>query len=261
MAVGASDNNIVHDHVVNGVTMTSIPNVPWQLESLRLTAFDVFLDAEAVEAICIKLVGQPPENLTVDRRVEQIIARSPYQKALLVLTHQFGCFTLQVVQDPNDELFPILGIWSDFDRFTSIFKKWVATTSCSRLAFGANFLHPFPNEHLAAEFCQSYLPTVKVPSPATDFIYQANRPIDSETVPNISTNRLANWSIIRLQLTRALPSPHAEATKVDKGFFCRLTLDVNTSHQTKIPKEANLSSLYGELSSYVCETAIRGDSA
>jgi hypothetical protein len=112
-----------------------------------------------------------------------------------------------------------------------------------------------------------YLPSVDVDPETSDFLFQLNRPRKSTTLSGLKINRLAKWSVAKIQgVHLQMQGASAESgnlitgVKTSELFACRLELDINTDAGWKdtLPAES-ATSILGELVGLAIEIASKGD--
>ena len=242
----------------------------WNAETLRLTAFHSPTVPINSAAWWNDVGGRPPD--TSVSRLKDIIRQEEgtLENGKLVMQIQSGrvdwVYTVVDESDHPPEEIPTIGPFSKtMPIFSALMDKWhklEALPSMHRLAFGAILLQPVNDLKTGYERLAKYLPAVQLDcEDSSDFMYQINRPRNSEIVSGPRINRLSKWSVSRLrlynlQVTAAQPTP----LPILERYACRLELDINTApeFQDNLPKE-KLSALLHEFIGFGKEIAQHGD--
>jgi len=149
------------------------------------------------------------------------------------------------------------------DTFVTLIQKWLPSCpEASRLALGAVLLQPGTDRSAAYRTLQEYVRAVRLDPNSSDFLYQINRPRNTQTeIPQLRINRLTKWSVILLHSLLISPG-ESSSTVTDRRqeFACRLELDLNTSSDFSGPLPSDkLPSLMNELATWAKEIAANGD--
>jgi hypothetical protein len=141
--------------------------------------------------------------------------------------------------------------------------KWIQTLPMIRLAFGAVLLQPVDGLAEGYRLLSSYVQLQIDPENTSDLLYQINRRrVSSSGITGLTINRLAKWSVLRLQRNLFMLSPGSpvQSHTQSEAFACRLELDINTApeFEGELP-QAELPSLIQELVEMGREIAEQGD--
>ena len=154
-------------------------------------------------------------------------------------------------------------LWIYLDR--DIFLRLIELMKKDLLiyAFGAVLLRPVENRQAGYQQIAAYLPHVQLdPEGASDFLYQINRPRNSNSgIPDLRINRLSKWSIAAsMESTFSFGSTSAAHFPGPRHFACRLELDINTvpDFRDELARE-QLPQIFQELVDLGKEIAKAGD--
>lgn len=244
--------------------------IPWFVENFRLTAFPGPSARVNSSGWWEKVVGQPPDNQSAQPKFGIMREDGLFEGAKLILSVQPSridwLFISAYDQESDGPAFEKL---SDFISGTNTFLKamnrWLAISpTLSRLAFGAVLVMPVANKIAGYEKISPFLPNMKLdPHNSSDFLYQINRPRESEKIKELKINRLCKWSVAITTLTQIvlgpnniLPIPIPEAQRL----LARLELDINTASEFADEfSQDNVNLLFQELISLGKEIASKGD--
>ena len=235
--------------------------MPWQLQSVRFTAF-VMPDVVLPSDLWASVVGGEPET-------------SVYQRAI-ALRQETGAFldgraTLNIQPARVDLLLeaaglpgptpPTLGPFPDGVRsFIDAVRRWVRSEGflpVRRLALGMVLVSPAATRELGHEQLREFIDAVPR-GEASDFLYQVNRWRRSTSgVENLLVNRLSKWSVTAVQLMML----GAGMTNLGVTHtFVNLELDLSSSAEFSgpIPRD-RVEAVIDDLVAAAGEVATRGD--
>lgn len=244
----------------------SLPKLSaWQVQQLRVTAFVQHDDRIKEKESWLSLVGAPSETRTERSKENLFQEEGPYKEGRLILSVLPGrvdwLWSAIPFPDLSDTGFlPTLGTFTETSK---IFKELIITwLNCvppfSRLAFGAVLDQPAADKEDSYRLLQKYLPAVQLsPETSSDFMYQINRPVQSNVLSDHRINRLNKWAALRFVFgvgTGGMPVVQRQYNAV------RLEIDVNTFHEGAviIPNEKN-QGILSELMSAAQNLAEKGD--
>ena len=243
--------------------------IDWQVASLRLTLFRT-KPIETVIPLWETLTGEKPEKVDSQPRANIIV-----EEGVVVLG------SLKHISDPlrinwnllpsqeqqkKAEPFPTLGSLSETKgHFIKMMNDWLssdAVPETNRIALGSVFI--IVNENRASAYKQLsallHHVTIDIEN-STDFLYQINRPIQSNIESDIIINRLSKWSAPRIMGLGILLGEKPEVIRDNRGYVVsRLELDINTSQDNKsIFSKEKLILLLQELSDLGDQISTEGD--
>ena len=243
--------------------------IDWQVESLRLTLFRS-KPIETLIPLWETLTGEKPEKVDSQPRANIIV-----EEGVVVLG------SLKHISDPlrinwnllpsqeqqkKAEPFPTLGSLSETKgHFIKMMNDWLssdAVPETNRIALGSVFI--IVNENRASAYKQLsallHHVTIDIEN-STDFLYQINRPIQSNIESDIIINRLSKWSAPRIMGLGILLGEKPEVIRDNRGYVVsRLELDINTSQDNKsIFSKEKLILLLQELSDLGDQISTEGD--
>ena len=240
--------------------------MPWEARSLRLTVFPVpgsdLREAPNWEA----LVGRPPEETI--QRAGQFTEKGLLEKGkVLQLAKQpplRGDLFYGAVLDEDMANFqlPSLG---PMESQLAVFAPFVETflagaPPLQRMAFGADLVTPQSSKDEAYRYLREAIRGANLRlDGASDFIYQINRPRESNVLRGVTINRLGKWTAVKWQVVLEQASHRALG---NEEYGTNLTLDINTAAEFEGPiPEGNVQELFRELVTKGREIADRGDEA
>jgi hypothetical protein len=244
------------------------PEIPWEAESLRLTAFTV----EEVDLRGLnwwtELAGEEPETRVQNPRQHGLVEAGLYLDANLVLQVQPGRvdWVLQAHEAQNELTvdFQLLGPHAEWaGRFSDSMRRWFdKAPQIKRLAFGGVLIHPVAERDDAYREIMGLLPGLRLDSPdCSDFHYQINRPRFSNRIPDLRINRLVKWSAAGRGVAQFnMSSRSADLTTRLFTSGTRLEVDINTApEQNREFLPAPLAPLWDEMVALGQEIAREGD--
>lgn len=258
--------SIVDQSIYSRVPMTS-----WQTETLRLTAFLRPTDEVIEQNWWSDLFAEPPDATSARPKSKQKREEGQFGEGKLVLVVQperiDWLFTTSDKEWNMGET-PTVGSFPEsLKEFSRLIEKWLGFNNCppmQRLAFGAVLSLPVKSRQEGYRQISEYLPFNLDPDGSSDFMYQINRPRDSESgIAGLRVNRLSKWSVattywMKSQLLLGLASAvHFPGPQLHS---CRLELDINTVPDFKEElAQEQLPSLFQELVNFGKEIVKRGD--
>lgn len=244
-------------------------NKIWYVEMLRVTAFSA--DTSVIETEWWeKLMPKEPPEKRLSRPKEKIYRdEGAFEKGKLILNITVPRTDwLYTAADLNkDKELPIIDQFNKIgNNFYKLIKDWLRIcTPVNRLAFGAILLQPVENKEEGYNRMSQYLTHIQLdPVSSSDFLYQINRPRQSDYVDHLSVNRLSKWSVVTLRtLHFQLDSNDRTASSVSSyngSSACRLEIDINTSQEFSGEfSEEELLKLFDELIALANEISVYGD--
>lgn len=243
--------------------------IDWQVESLRLTLFRS-KPIETLIPLWETLTGEKPEKVDSQPRANIIV-----EEGVVVLG------SLKHISDPlrinwnllpsqeqqkKAEPFPTLGSLSETKgQFIKMMNDWLSSDSVpetNRIALGSVSIIVNNNRASAYKQLSALLHHVTIDiENSTDFLYQINRPIQSNIESDIIINRLSKWSAPRIMGLGILLADKPEVIRDNRGYVVsRLELDINTSQDNKsIFSKEKLILLLQELSDLGDQISTEGD--
>ncbi|MGC1375935.1 MAG: hypothetical protein WA821_06930 [Anaerolineales bacterium] len=216
---------------------------PWQVSSLRLTVFPS--PSANVESKPDKwwneIIGDTPESISQSPKTGGVRAEgsTDYGKFVIEFQPQRIDLVLKVVDDSNLPL-DANQVVENFDQallsFSQLANNWFKLKVCPtflRIAFGAVLYQIIDGKEDGYRLLAKYLPNVEIdPIGSSDFIYRINRPRISQTITNLSINRLSTWSVLVLsQILMMLNGAKNQTIPQTETFRVLAELDINTSEE------------------------------
>jgi hypothetical protein len=230
------------------------PKIPWQVGSVRITAFSTEqTDLRSVDWWST-VAGAPSEMKNIQTAIGQMIEQGTIGDRHLRLQVQVGRIDWILIpkDEPQSENFPLLG---DFEKvsvqFRQLMSGWLAyPPRINRLAFGAVLYVPKPCVAEAAEVISKVLPYVNIQwSEVRDFVFQVNRPRPCVTYSEVrEINRLNKWQTVVLKKmiailpteTSGLSGPVTTSEQVAAYWEVDINTAPFTDSRKEIPRELAL---------------------
>lgn len=234
--------------------------VNWEIERLRLTAFNVSEEFSNPKKCWNELTGLEPDKIESLPKQKTEIASGVWEELRLDAICQNDTFQLQLAMEMTQEGFPFAGEFiARFEAFSQLCRGWLAKKpKITRLAVGAVLLLRVSERKEGYEQLEGLLPYLKFTQSMTDLVFQVNRPrFSTAGVENLLINRLCSWSVGKFNIVKT----DANLEQIENEFFaCRVTTDFNTSENFvgELPPE-KLGIIFNELKVMIEEVAEKGD--
>ena len=242
----------------------------WEVESFRATTFHPIESRILEEAnLWQDIVGATPESVDSRPRegLSQHVGELDDWQLVLIARNDRADWILRAPPEPPvppSEL-PALGDASAaFESFRRVVGAWLKQSPhVDRLAFGAVLFSEVPDVSTAHSELAEY---VKFSADAftpgcADFLYQINRPTQSDLAPDVVINRLMRWSVMRIEtISIALGPGPGRVEDTSSRIVRRLEIDINTRPDsgTYMP-QAESGGLFDELAVLGHRVANEGD--
>ena len=247
--------------------------LPWQTESLRLTAFPS-PNANVENADWWRdVTGQQPEARVSRPRLAGYQEQGPFQGGQLLLNVQppridwnFTPAGPRPGGEPDPGLLTVGLLTTALPQFLDIMTRWLASApAIQRLALGSAFLLPVADLQDGHRRLADFLPALRIDAEgSSDLFYQINRPQPSRSgILGLRINRVSKWSVAVHQMVMLTVGPGRvgqQLVETQPLVACRLELDINTvpSFEGDLPRE-RLSEIVDEMADFSVEIALRGD--
>lgn len=242
----------------------------WEVESFRATTFHP-LDSRIFERASLwqDVVGTSPQSIDSRPRegVSQHAGELDDRQLVLTARNDRTDWILRPPPEPPappSEL-PTLGdAPAAFESFRQVVGTWLEQSpNVDRLAFGAAFFSQVPDVSTAHSELSEYIKfSADAFTPGcADFLYQINRPTQSELAPDVVINRLVRWSVTRIETVSVALRPEREQVEHTSSHIVRrLEADINTKPDagTHIP-QGDIGKLFDELAVLARRVASEGD--
>jgi len=249
-----------------------VPLSAWQVEQVRLTAFsqEVVPLAKAAEwwqdVTGIAPTGKQEANAPGQPPI--VIVQGEWSEGILTIQRQPGRIDWFFTPGPSAAAkAPFALMPQPSKRVETIHKvgSWLKKQKAvSRLAFGLVLMQPMTDQTSANKRLQVLLKDSVVLDPESrDFIYQINRPRNSQVLPGQKINRISKWMVVAVRMMQIALTPTGVAPMHMAGpehVACRLEIDVNTP--ADLPESAlqpNLTQVFTELIEMGLEIQKAGD--
>lgn len=243
----------------------------WHVDLLRFTGFPM-PDFQIEHPNWWKdVVEEPSETRLIQSRRGLFQDKGPYKEGeLLLKIEPFRIDWLyRSIQSPEEQSKKSsLGLFHEaISIFTTLTNKWFAMKDfppLQRIAFGAIIYQPVASHEEGYKKLSKYLnASVKLdPEGSSDFLYQINRPRDSNTdIANLKINRLMKWLVRRNRLIGfAFDDEHRDIYKGQETFACSLEIDINTFPESnKRFSATECQIVFDELIQLALEISQKGD--
>ena len=241
----------------------------WDVESLRVSLLSpVGSSTSAKPELWQEVTGKEPDSIDTRprERVTRALGGLEKNNLQLVIMDDRIDWILQPNTNSHLPTDPVL-LLKDIDDVLPLLQK---ATRCSletisivqRLAFSPVLIKHVPEPSIGIRQLSKYLPRMNTEAlEGLDFVYQINVRRRSESVPHITINRVAKWSIMQvgtLELkVRPSERPHIDSPKVTHARM--LHLDVNSDPTTGAMSRDKTSGLFAELITLANQLATEGD--
>ena len=242
----------------------------WEVETFRATTFHP-LDSRIFERASLwqDVVGTSPQSIDSRPRegVSQHAGELDDRQLVLTARNDRADWILRpppAPPTPPPEPLTLGDSATAFDSFRKVVSAWLdRSPHVDRLAFGAAFLSQVPDVRTAHSELSNHISfSADLFTPdCADFLYQINRPRTSELVSEVVINRLARWSVMRIEVISIALSPEQNRVEgTSSRIVRRLELDINTrpGSGTTIP-QGDTNRLFDELAGLGRELANEGD--
>lgn len=244
--------------------------LPWQIETLRLSAFfSSPIDPESAN-FWTSIIDHPPAERRMQPQQQLAVEHGPCLTGQLsVQTRPNRCDWRLTPSPPNQprDLITLGSFPSTLPDFQALSNNWL--TQCppiNRIAFGTVLLSPCDNLSEAYARLSCLLPNITIdPNNTHDLLYRINRRrFSTAGIPDLLINRISTWTVTQIIDTLVELSPvspntasvHATTTHT----VCRLELDINTiAEQTTPLAPSLLTNTFDELVNLANEIVKAGD--
>jgi hypothetical protein len=224
-----SVNNL--DQWLRAAVWTKISDMlEWQVRSVRFTIF-LQPTVQISSTVWQEITGHEPETSLAQKNLGIRQESGAFADGKLTVTIQPMRLDLQ--HEPADPApSAVLGTFpSALDALRALIGRWLESggfPGAQRLALGVILRAPVPDVRTGYNELRSYLRAVPEAEDATDFLYQVNRPRDSDAgVSGLRINRLSKWSVSGWQTV--VVSSSGQLVGGPLQFACNLELDINTA--------------------------------
>lgn len=242
--------------------------MPWNARSLRFTLFPgPGVSADQLSWRHLTGNGDPDTQLVRGGQQHQ---EGPFSRGRLALVKQLplriDVYYAAAPRGPDEELdgIPNIGLFQDvIDEFLAVAQHaFQLDLAVQRIALGAVLDNPARDQDEAYHFLIDHIRSARFDlAGAREFTYQVNRPRASRAIPDLTMNRLAKWSAIKLQ-SMAIEAGTGRVATGRETFAATLELDLSTAgdYSRLLPTET-LDDLLRELRDLALEISERGDVA
>jgi hypothetical protein len=253
----------------NGSNVAKRPLEDWVAQTLRVTLFPVEADwnIDASHEWWQTLFGDQPDCRSLSPKFKNLDAEGTYAGGSTRLSAQLprvDWFFITPQSVPAEESRWGIGPFVRcIDEFVGPMIKWLEIAPlAARLALGVVAILPVADLRAGYHQLTPYLPCVKLnPDDSQNFFYQINRRRQSNVLPELTVNRLANWSVAAFMNGQFILSPgSASVITAGQEFGCVLQLDINSDPEptTSLKRDA-LPRLFHEFVELAHEIVAEGD--
>lgn len=245
--------------------MPTSNNIDWQIEIMRVTAFvngqlnpsmlETWL--ENVSENSPSQVNKTPSSFTgISRSTAGFLHTNWTANRLDVIISSEALQSSQTIA-------PISEVDSLFSRFVDRIPEIGELVLIDRLALGLVLCFQVPSESEGYKILSSSIVGLNLPESARDFLYRVNHPCKSHTVNGLNINRLATWSIGKVQVIRFELKPDGlqdQQIISEAPLAIRLELDINTDQTVQLGADLKqLSNLLDEFKAIALDVAFNGE--
>jgi len=245
--------------------MPTSNNIDWQIESIRVTAFvNGSLNPDMLET----WIGEVSENSPsqINKTPSSFIGVSRSTAGFLRTNWNANRLDVKLSSEQpqnRQTIAPMSEATSLFSRFVDRIPEIGELALIDRLAIGLVLSFQVPNESEGLKILSTSIVGLNLPESARDFLYRVNHPCKSCTVDDLSLNRLATWSVGKVQVIRFQINPDGsqdQQTISEAPPAIRLELDINTDQAVQLGADLErLGNLLEELKTIALNVASGGE--
>jgi len=225
--------------------MPHLKDLPWRVESVRLTLFLADLAPDAGAGWWEQLAGSAPEETTAKRASGEMIDHGPCEGARLWLNRNALAKRVDWVLYTNDpeEKFPGLGPIGDWlDKFGDLMARWLDTKPADpiRIAFGVTFVGQVKDPAEGYAFLRAALPMITFDDDWSEFMFHVNKKhplveLAGTHLDGTKVNCLSKWNVAQMSLLQIQPGRNLSETL----YAGRIELDLSTIPENARPIGSN----------------------
>lgn len=245
--------------------MSSANNINWQIENIRVTAFVTGqLNPSMLETWLEKVSENSPSQIS--KTPSSFVGVSKSTAGFL--RTNWTANRLDVIlssEEPQSAqaIAPISEVTSLFSRIVERVPEIGELALIDRLALGLVLSFQVPSESEGLKILSSSIVGLNLPESARDFLYRVNHPCRSSTVNDLKINRLATWSISKVQVIQVhikSDGTKDQQTISEAPLAIRLELDINTDQAVQLAADLEkLRNLLKELKQIALAVASDGE--
>jgi|GEM_PF-6004845 len=248
--------------------MPTSNSIDWQIESIRVTAFvNGQLNPSMLETWLEEVSENSPSQVSKKPSSFTGISRSTAG----FLRINWNANRLDVILSSSEEprssqtIAPISEAALLFGRFFDRIPEIGELALIDRLALGLVLTCQVPSQSEGIEVLSSSIVGLNLPGSARDFLYRVNHPYESHALDGLNLNRLATWSISKMQVIQfqiASDGLQNQQTISESPLAIRLDLDINTDQAVQLGADLEqLRILLVELKEIALNIALDGEAA
>jgi len=240
-------------------------SIDWQIESIRVTAFiNGQLNPNMLEAWLEKVSENSP--LEVNKKPSSFTGVSRSTAGFLRI--KWNSNRLDVIlssEEPQSRqtIAPISEADSLFVQFVDSVPEIGDLALIDRLALGLVLSVQVSSFSEGLDILSPTIVGLKLPRSARDFLYRVNLPYTSQNDHELNINRLATWSVAKVQTIEVQFNPdgsQVQNIKSESPPAIRLELDINTDQAVQLEADLDkLRSLLDELKTIALDVAFGGE--
>jgi len=240
-------------------------SINWQIASIRVTAFvNGQLNPSMLETWLEKVSENSPSQISKTPSSFIGVSRSTAG----FLRTNWTANRLDVVlssEEPGSDqtIAPISEVTPLFGRIVDRVPEIGELALIDRLALGVVLSFQVSSESEGLKILSSSIVGLNLPESARDFLYRVNHPCKSRTLNGLNINRLATWSIGKVQVIRFQINPDGsqdQQTISEAPMAIRLELDINTDQAVQLGADLErLRNLLDELKAIALDVAFDGE--
>ena len=234
--------------------MTDEMDNTWSADHLRVSLFSNVVWSTTAEDIFSNVFGSPPETITNKPAANEASAVGSWDGLRLEVKRAFNRidFVVQAVPSEIEPMPLIKDVKLVLPKFSSRIARWGSTQpqGVVRIALGCNALLLSQNIEDSYVKLRDLIKVIDIDvGRFKEFRFQVNLPKTSSVSPDITINRLSNWTSIAL---RAAVLGIAAPQFFDDKNYVSCSLDVNTDGERTQPITGNLVEKLTEELSLIC---------
>ena len=247
--------------------MPTSNSIDWQIESIRVTAFvSSQLNSSMLETWLERVSENSPSQVT--KKPSSFIGISRSTAGFLRTTWNANRLDVMLSSEEpqsNQTIAPLSEVASLFGRFVDRVPEIGELALIDRLAIGLTLSFQVPSISEGLRILSTSIVGLNIREPARDFLYRVNYPYESRSVEGVNLNRLATWSIGKVQVIQVdINQDGSQKQQIvsEAPLAIRLELDVNTDEAVQLGADLEkIRKLLNELKEIALNVASGGEAS
>lgn len=247
--------------------MPTSNNINWQIESIRVTAFfDGPLNPSMLETWLGEVSENSPTQISKTPTSFAGVSRSAAGFLGIKQASNRLDITLSSEEPQSSQtIAPISEANSLYGKFVDRVPEIGELPLVNRVAIGLVLTFKVQSESEGLKILSHNIVGLKLPVSVRDFLYRVNHPYESRIVDGLNINRLATWSVGKVQLIEVQFNPdgtQVQRTVSEEPWAIRLDLDFNTDQGMRLEADLErLQNLLNELKALAEKVAFDGEAS